>query len=88
MSQKKEAEEYRGILADIEESPYFKAAPGEEKIAPLTVEAATELKWISEAVLREELADYEQRTGLKIDSISLKRDETEMIQKVEIKVCL
>lgn len=78
--------EYQGILADAEAQSVFRTEP--EKVSPLTVEAATELKWISEAIVCEELTHYEKRTELRVDCITLKRNDAGVIEKVEIKVCL
>ena len=86
---RKDLEEYRGILADVEDSPYFKAAPGSSPKRPEeTLESATERKWILEALIRDEIRDYENVTGLKVDFITLKRDDADSIEKVDAKVCL
>ncbi len=74
---KNDGGEYRGILWDIEELPYFKGVKmSEEK--KLTVEDAVELKLILEAQIKELVEEFEARTDLVVSSIDLMFNENDI----------
>jgi hypothetical protein len=69
-------DEYRGILWDIEELPYFKGAemPDESKSGDMKVIEAFDLKFELEKQILKLLSDFEGATALSITGVSVMRN--------------